>query len=58
MSRPSPLWTEIPIHVVDFEGSLRTGVVEYGVATLLGGDIINTSTRLHAARTSVPPIDT
>ena len=51
MSRPSPLWTEIPIHVVDFEGSLRTGVVEYGVVTLLGGDIINTSTRLHAART-------
>ena len=58
MRRPSPLWTEIPIHVVDFEGSLRTGVVEYGVATLLGGDIINTSTRLHAARTPVPPIDT
>lgn len=58
MSRPSPLWTEIPIHVVDFEGSLRTGVVEYGVVTLLGGDIINTSTRLHAARTPVPPIDT
>jgi DNA polymerase III epsilon subunit-like protein len=25
---------------------------------LLGGDIINTSTRLHAARTPVPPIDT
>ena len=58
MSRPSPLWTEIPIHVVDFEGSLRTGVVEYGVATLLGGDIINTSTRLHAARTPVPAMDT
>lgn len=58
MRRPSPLWTEIPIHVVDFEGSLRTGVVEYGVATLLGGDIINTSTRLHAARMPVPPIDT
>jgi len=58
VATPSLPWQQIPIHVVDFEGSLRTGVVEYGVATLLGGDIINTSTRLHAARTPVPPIDT
>ncbi len=58
MATPSLPWQQIPIHVVDFEGSLRTGVVEYGVATLLGGDIINTSTCLHAARTPVPPIDT
>lgn len=58
MSPPSTPWTEIPIHVVDFEGSLRTGVVEYGVATLLGGEIISTSTNLHAARLPVPAIDT
>jgi DNA polymerase-3 subunit epsilon len=57
---PAPLarWTEIPIHVVDFEGSPRTGVVEYGVATLLGGDVINASTRLHAPRAAVPALDT
>lgn len=58
MPTPTAQWTEVPIHVVDFEGSLRTGVVEYGVATLLGGDVINTSTRLHVARTPVPAIDT
>ena len=28
-----------PIHVIDFEGSRQSGVVEYGVATLLGQEI-------------------
>ncbi len=58
MSVTKPSWTEIPIHVVDFEGSGRTGVVESGVATLLGGEIITTCTSLHAARGAVPSIDT
>ena len=58
MSVTHPSWTEIPIHVVDFEGSGRTGVVESGVATLLGGEIISTRTSLHAARGAVPSIDT
>ena len=30
-------WTEQPIHFIDFEGSLGSGVLEYGVATLVGG---------------------
>ncbi len=58
MSVTKPSWTEIPIHVVDFEGSGRTGVVESGVATLLGGEIITTCSSLHAARGAVPSIDT
>lgn len=51
-------WSSVPIHVVDFEGSPRTGVVEFGVATLLGGEVVSTSTRLHAPRAPVPAIDT
>jgi DNA polymerase-3 subunit epsilon len=41
-------WTEQPIFFVDFEGSLASGVLEYGVATVLGGRVIETATRLCA----------
>lgn len=41
-----PRWTETPIHFVDFEGSQGCGVLEYGVATVLGGEIVATATRL------------
>ena len=39
-------WRAIPIHVLDFEGSLAGGVVEYGVAVLSGGEVVETATRL------------
>jgi DNA polymerase-3 subunit epsilon len=39
-------WRAVPIHFLDFEGSLAGGVVEYGVAVLLGGEIVETTTRL------------
>jgi DNA polymerase-3 subunit epsilon len=39
---------ETPIHVIDFEGSRRSGIVEYGVVTLLGDRILKTCTRLCA----------
>lgn len=39
-------WTEQPIFFVDFEGSRTSGVLEYGVATLLGGRVVDTHTRL------------
>ena len=58
MATPSLLWHQVPIHVVDFEGGPRTGVVESGVATLLGGEIVSTATSLHAARTAIPAMDT
>jgi len=41
-------WPATPIHVLDFEGSRHSGVVEYGVATLADGKIIATHTRLCA----------
>lgn len=39
-------WSEQPIFFVDFEGSRGSGVLEYGVVTLVGGTIGETRTRL------------
>ena len=39
-------WTEQPIFFVDFEGSRTSGILEYGVATVLGGRVTETHTRL------------
>lgn len=41
-------WTEQPIHFIDFEGNRRSGILEYGVATLHGGRVVSTTTRLCA----------
>jgi DNA polymerase-3 subunit epsilon len=37
-----------PIHVIDFEGSRQSGIVEYGVATLVGLAITSSYTRICA----------
>ena len=37
-----------PIHVIDFEGSRQSGIVEYGVVTLHGAEIVAAHTRLCA----------
>ena len=39
-------WTDIPIHIIDFEGSIASGILEYGIVTLRGGGIVTTQTRL------------
>jgi len=39
-------WTAQPIHFVDFEGSLSSGILEYGVATVRGGAVVALHTRL------------
>ena len=51
-------WTEQPIHFVDFEGSVASGILEYGVATLLGGRITATETRPCAPTGRIRPEDT
>ncbi len=53
-----PHWKNIPVHVIDFEGSTRTGIVEYGIATLHNGEIVRTATRLCRPEMPVPAIDT
>ena len=50
-------WTEVPIHFVDFEGAIGTGVVEYGVVTLKDGAIRETKTRLCAPTAPLRPED-
>lgn len=41
-----PHWRDIPIYVVDFEGSTKSGVVEYGVVEWCRGGIQDTASRL------------
>ena len=52
------VWTEQPVHFVDFEGSTSSGVLEYGVATLLGGRVASAVTRLCAPTGRIRPEDT
>ena len=40
---------DLPIHVVDFEGTRESGVLEYGVVTLRDGQIESARTRLCGA---------
>lgn len=53
-----PHWKDIPIHVIDFEGSIRTGIVEYGIATLHAGEISSAATRLCRPTAPIPLLDT
>lgn len=39
-------WADTPIHFIDFEGNATSGILEFGVVTLRGGEIAETSTRL------------
>jgi DNA polymerase-3 subunit epsilon len=50
-------WNDVPIHFIDFEGSTASGVLEYGVVTLRGGEIIEAKTRLCRATGRVRPED-
>lgn len=51
-------WMEQPVFFVDFEGSLASGVLEYGIATLMGGKVTATLTRLCAPAGRVRREDT
>jgi DNA polymerase-3 subunit epsilon len=48
-------WTDQPIHFLDFEGSRASGVLEYGVATLAGGRVEGTRTRICGATGDIRP---
>ena len=51
-------WTSTPIHFIDFEGNATSGIIEFGVVTLRGGEIAETRTRLCAALGRVAAEDT
>ncbi len=42
-------WTEQPIFFVDFEGSRASGILEFGVAEVVRGQVVSARTRLCAA---------
>jgi DNA polymerase-3 subunit epsilon len=48
-------WTQIPVHVIDFEGSARTGVVEYGIVTVQNGDVVAANSRLCRGKGKLNP---
>lgn len=52
------VWTQQPVHFIDFEGSLASGVVEFGIVTLQGGRVTATMTRLCGATGRVRAEDT
>jgi len=52
------VWTEQPVFFLDFEGSLATGVVEYGIVTLKGGRVAAAQTRLCAPSGAIRPEET
>ena len=51
-------WANTPIHFIDFEGSAASGIVEFGVVTLRGGEIAAAHTRLCRATGPVAADDT
>ena len=53
----SMYWNARPIHMMDFEGSSSSGVVEYGIATLDGGRIVHTETAVCSPIGAITPID-
>ena len=46
-----------PIHVIDFEGSRQSGVVEYGLVTLQHGEIVDSQTRICAPKGTISDMD-
>lgn len=45
---------ETPIYAIDFEGSKSIGIVEYGIAEILGGKITRTFSAVCAPKKSIP----
>jgi DNA polymerase III epsilon subunit-like protein len=51
-------WAETPIHFIDFEGNATSGIVEFGVVTIRGGEITAAHTRLCRATGRIGPEET
>lgn len=46
-----------PVHIIDFEGSRQSGVVEYGIVTVVGQEITSTYTRICAPEGAIADVD-
>ena len=47
-------WHNTPIHILDFEGNGRSGVVEFGVATVFGGEVVAARTEFCRPQGRIP----
>ncbi len=52
-----PPMEKTPLHILDFEGNTRCGIVEYGVVTLVAGRIVDVQTRLCRGDGPIDPVD-
>ena len=52
------VWQNQIVHCLDFEGSLRSGVVEYGVATIQNLEVKSVETRLCGSTGIIPDLET
>ncbi len=50
-------WKDIPIHILDFEGSYASGIVEYGAVTLLNGQVVDCATRVCRPDGVITPVE-
>jgi DNA polymerase-3 subunit epsilon len=51
-------WNRHPIYCLDFEGSRRSGIVEYGLVTLFESEVVAIETRLCRATGPIPEMET
>lgn len=55
---PQAVWHSQTIHCLDFEGSRRSGIVEYGLVTIRDMDVVAIETRLCRGSGSIPVMET
>ncbi len=51
-------WMESEIFYLDFEGSRRSGIAEYGFVIIQGGEIVDVKTRLCKPEREIPYLET
>lgn len=51
-------WKELSIYFIDFEGSLKSGIIEYGVACLSRGKVVSAEGGLCMPTGEISPIET
>lgn len=51
------MWHEHPIHCLDFEGSLRSGILEYGLVTIRDLSVVELESRLCRGTGNIPEME-
>ena len=54
---PNAPWQSQSIHCLDFEGSRASGILEYGLVTILDGDVVTLETRLCQGTGAIPEME-